>query len=70
MRLPKSLLTHTHARHNPDTGHYGTVTPLSDYRDASGRYCREFRQTITVDGRVETETGTACRNSDGSWQIV
>lgn len=55
---------------NPDSAHSGSVTPLNDYRDGSGRYCRDFRQTVDVDGRVETANGTACRNSDGNWVVI
>jgi surface antigen len=55
---------------NPDSGNYGTVTPLNDYYDNSGRYCRDFRQTVNVNGQNETADGTACRSSDGNWQIV
>ena len=54
---------------NPESGHYGTVTPVRDGRSTSGRYCREYSQTIYVDGRSETGRGTACQNSDGTWQI-
>jgi len=54
---------------NPDTGHYGSVTPLRTY-EHGGTYCREYEQTITVDGRLEQARGTACRQADGSWRIV
>ncbi|MGO1075690.1 RT0821/Lpp0805 family surface protein [Inquilinus sp. CA228] len=54
---------------NPDSGNYGTVTPTRTYRD-SGRDCREFTQTIYVEGRAQTGRGTACRNGDGTWGIV
>jgi surface antigen len=53
---------------NPDSGHYGTVTPQPAYQQ--GNYqCREYTQTIYVDGRSEQARGTACRQPDGSWQI-
>lgn len=55
---------------NPDSGNYGEVTPVRDGTSTSGRYCREFEQTIFVGGRQETAVGTACQNSDGTWQIV
>lgn len=55
---------------NPQTGHYGNVTPLRDGTSTAGRYCREYSQTIYVDGRSETGRGTACQNSDGTWQIT
>lgn len=55
---------------NPDSGNSGTVTPQPSYQNASGQYCREYQQTITVDGKTESAYGTACRQSDGSWKIV
>ncbi len=55
---------------NPDSGNSGTVTPRPAYREAGGRYCREYQQTITVGGRTETAHGTACRQPDGSWKIA
>jgi len=56
---------------NPDSGHSGTVTPTRDgYSSDGGRYCREYSQTIYVDGRQQTGYGTACQNPDGTWQIT
>ncbi|MBK1670666.1 hypothetical protein CKO28_21835 [Rhodovibrio sodomensis] len=55
---------------NPDTGHRGTVTPTETYKTDSGRYCREFQQTIIVGGEAKDAYGTACRQPDGSWKIV
>lgn len=55
---------------NPESGNYGTITPTREGRSTSGRYCREFSQTIYVDGRQQTGYGTACQNSDNTWQIV
>ena len=55
---------------NPDNRHSGTVTPTRTYRRDSGENCREFQQTVTIDGRTERAYGTACRQSDGSWKIV
>lgn len=55
---------------NPDSGHYGSVVPRPAYQTSGGQYCREFQQTITVGGRTEQGYGTACRQPDGSWQIV
>ncbi len=55
---------------NPDTGNSGTTTPTRTYQDSGGQYCREYQQTITVGGETEQAYGTACRQPDGSWQIV
>lgn len=54
---------------NPDTGHYGTVTPTETY-DSADRPCREYRHTVYIDGRAETLVGTACRQPDGTWRAV
>jgi surface antigen len=58
------------AWNNPDSGNYGTVTPTNTYRANNGQYCREYQQTITVDGRTERAYGTACRSDNGSWRIT
>jgi surface antigen len=55
---------------NPDTGNNGYITPRRTYQNPDGRYCREFSQTINIGQRREEATGTACRNPDGTWQIV
>ncbi|MGE0743941.1 MAG: RT0821/Lpp0805 family surface protein [Rhodospirillales bacterium] len=55
---------------NPDTGHMGTVTPTRTYAAASGMPCREYTQTVNIGGQRETAYGRACRQPDGSWQIV
>lgn len=55
---------------NPQSGNYGSITPVRDGRSASGLPCREYRQTIVVDGRAENATGRACQQPDGSWQLV
>jgi surface antigen len=55
---------------NPDSGHAGSVTPVRTYQTAQGTYCREFQQTVTIDGKQERAYGTACRQPDGSWQMM
>ncbi len=55
---------------NPDTGHSGTVTPTRTYQTASGSPCREYQQTVTIDGKTERAYGRACRQPDGSWKIA
>jgi surface antigen len=54
---------------NPDSGSYGTVTPVHTYETAGG-YCREFQHKAKIGGRNEQVYGTACRSDDGSWQVV
>ena len=55
---------------NPDSGHSGTVTPQPAYQKAeTGEYCREYQQTVMIDGKEESAYGTACRQPDGSWKV-
>lgn len=55
---------------NPDSGNAGTITPTRTFQKTDGQYCREYQQTITVGGQLEEAYGTACRQPDGTWQIV
>jgi surface antigen len=55
---------------DPDSTHSGTVTPVRTFRTPQGQYCREFQQTVTIEGRTEQAYGTACRQPDGTWKIV
>ncbi|MCH2546652.1 MAG: glycine zipper 2TM domain-containing protein [Alphaproteobacteria bacterium] len=58
------------AWNNPDSGNYGTITPVNVYQNDAGQYCREYSQTINVGGRNESAYGRACRQPNGSWRIV
>jgi len=56
--------------HNPDSGNSGTFTPTRTYQTETGQYCREYTQEIMVAGEKHQSYGTACRQPDGSWQVV
>jgi len=55
---------------NPQSGNSGTITPTNYYQNAQGQYCREYSQTIVVGGQQQSAYGKACRQPDGTWQIV
>ena len=55
---------------NPNTNRQATITPERTYYEPSGTPCREFTQSIYVDGKKETGRGTACRQPDGTWRIM
>ncbi len=55
---------------NQQTGNYGSITPVQTYEPEPGRYCREFQQQVVIGGKVQDAYGTACRQPDGSWEIV
>jgi surface antigen len=54
---------------NPDTGYEYVVTPTNTYDSGTGP-CREYTMDATIGGKTEQVYGTACRQPDGSWQIV
>jgi surface antigen len=51
---------------NPN-GHYGYIEPRPVYYDHD-RQCREFSQTVIINGKPETMVGRACRGPDGVWR--
>jgi surface antigen len=53
---------------NPDNGNRGTVTPLRTFRGQDGNYCREFQQSVVIEGQNQQLNSTACRQPDGSWR--
>jgi len=55
---------------NPDVSHSGAVVPIKTFHNAQGLPCREFITTITIAGKAQQGYGTACRQPDGTWQIV
>ena len=56
--------------YNPDNGNSGSVIPQPSYQNTQGQYCREYQQSVTIGGQVETAYGTACRQPDGTWKIT
>ncbi|WND02664.1 RT0821/Lpp0805 family surface protein [Temperatibacter marinus] len=57
--------------YNPDSGHRGYYIPEPAIKDEqTGRYCREYTQVVTIGGKEEKAYGQACRQVDGSWEIV
>ncbi len=54
----------------PESGGQYQVTPKQTFQRADGRYCREYTATAVVGGEAQNTYGTACRQPDGSWQLV
>ena len=55
---------------DPNQGTQYQVTPVKTYQSNTGRYCREYTTSSVIGGRVQETYGTACRQPDGSWQLV
>jgi surface antigen len=58
------------AWNNPQTGAQYQVVPTRTVQGSDGRYCREYTATSVVGDRNQQTYGQACRQPDGSWQIV
>ena len=59
----------TIAWNNPESGHSGSVTPTREGQTDTGDYCRQYKQSIVIDGQVETAYGTACKQG-ADWVLV
>ncbi|MBX3508875.1 MAG: hypothetical protein KF714_08815 [Parvibaculum sp.] len=55
---------------DPDSGYGYEVTPLRTWEPNPGQYCREYQTVVTIGGRAEQAYGYACRQPDGSWQVM
>src|SRR5579864_5846355 len=55
---------------NQKTGTNYTVVPTKNVTVDGNQYCREYRSTANVAGKKQQVYGTACRQPDGSWQVV
>ena len=53
---------------NPDTNDNYSVTPTNTYNNGN-QPCREFTMNANVNGKPDKVTGTACRQSDGTWKV-
>ena len=54
---------------DPNNGGEYSVTPTRTYKSGD-RYCREYTTRATIGGKTRDVYGNACRNPDGSWQVV
>lgn len=66
--LEKNKTGQTSTWQDPDGKNY-SVTPTRTYEQNS-RPCREFRQTVEINGQTETIKGNACRQNDRTWKVI
>ncbi len=55
---------------NPNTKIGYQVVPTQTFQDNNGQWCRNFETVAIVEGKPETVQGTACRQSNGYWQLI
>lgn len=48
----------------------GAVTAIREGTSTIGRYCREFLHKVSIGNKTEQAYGTACRQPDGSWEVI
>lgn len=51
---------------NPESGALGTVTPTRTWQ-SDGSNCRDYQETVTVEGVTRLGYGSACRAANGVW---
>ncbi len=55
---------------NQKTGTDYTVVPVKNVTVEGNQYCREYRTTAIIAGKRQQVFGTACRQPDGTWQMM
>jgi len=55
---------------NPETGNSGAITPVREGYAPDGRFCREYQQSVTAQGRTGAVFGITCRQPDGGWRLA
>jgi surface antigen len=55
---------------NPDGGADVTLTVTHMFQQADNSYCRDFTETLATKGHSQTIRATACRRTDGTWQMT
>jgi surface antigen len=66
--MDNTMIGQTATWTNPSSGTVVRVSPTRTFQQENSTYCREFTQAIG--DKDPAVRGTACRQSDGSWQIV
>ena len=56
---------------NKKTGAHYSIQPTSNVMTYNGNnYCRQYESTATMSGKTQSSSGVACRQANGSWQVV
>jgi len=67
---PATPTGHAIQWNDPRSGASGSFTPTGEPAAAPDGYCRDFSQTITINGELKQGVGRACRQPDGTWRTV
>ena len=50
-------------------GDFGFVTPIETWKSTSGHWCRQFVETVSIDGATRDREAVACR-VNGRWRLA
>ncbi len=54
---------------DPSTGNYGSTTVHRAFTADDGAFCKNFTETVHTSAKDMRETATACKASNGDWQV-
>jgi surface antigen len=66
--LEKSVSGETVAWENPDSGRYGSITPVRTFKTTRGQWCREYAADEWLGDKQEMRRAIACREAEGQWK--
>ena len=49
---------------NDESGHSGAITPVRSYIAATGQYCRDYQEDLSINGQSRQFHYSACRDED------
>jgi surface antigen len=55
---------------NKNTGRAGAITPVKTFVTEDGVFCREYLETLVIDGSAKNFENTGCRDEAGIWRWV
>ncbi len=61
--------THQNTSWQDPNGNTYTITPTQTFANEQGQPCRTYTLTATINGQAHPISGTACRDSNGVWQV-
>ena len=68
--LETAMSGHTNGWRNEFSRNAGTVVASPAFKNPAGQWCRHLVETITILRETRSGNGTACRNVDGTWDLV
>jgi surface antigen len=68
--LETSVSGHVNGWRNEFSRNGGTIVASPAFKNPAGQWCRKLVQTITISRETRSGNGTACRSTEGRWDLV